>query len=124
LNLMDNSKESKALAAIREMFIKEKLDPKNVIEFFCTKDKLEKYKAGIRKKCTGECFFFTKETEQKTHVIALVNVSIEKMSNDASLRIINRISETAFKESSFSPIALKFVDTGKSSSKTSPKTKS
>jgi hypothetical protein len=107
---MPPAKISEDLATIRATLANEKLDPANAMEFYCQADKLEALKQDIRKKCEGQCFFFTKEEGQKIHVLALVNITIEKMTNEAALKVINTIQDKTFKKSEFSPSVLKFTN--------------
>lgn len=97
---------SSQLTVIKQLLTKENVNPDLAIEFFCKENDVESKKNNIRNISKNKCYFFTKKTEDKFHIIALININIKSLSKESQLKDI--IKTNALNDSSFTPKTISF----------------
>lgn len=97
---------SKDLSLIKELLSSENINSEQAFEFFCDENKLETMKSEIRKKAKNECYFFVKPENHKLHVIAIVNIKLEKLTKES--KVADLLSQTDLKQGSFDPKGISF----------------
>jgi len=66
---------SKEISEIRKILEKENISEGHIQEFFLKEAEIESTKENIREQTSGNCYFFTKENKENTHLIAFINIS-------------------------------------------------